>query len=98
MTVAGARDTGQRETSSATGALRDNHITQVIFGRSARTGWQRCRYLSAIPGWKEPLTNRQEAQPVRLAAPNRKNNCVCLSRFGLLLRVIQCTAPQKAAR
>ena len=25
-----------------------NHITQVIFGRSARTGWQRYLYLSAI--------------------------------------------------
>ena len=28
--------------------VRDNHITQVIFGRSARTGWQRYLYLSAI--------------------------------------------------
>jgi two-component system, OmpR family, sensor histidine kinase KdpD len=28
--------------------VRENHITQVIFGRSARTGWQRWLYLSAI--------------------------------------------------
>jgi two-component system, OmpR family, sensor histidine kinase KdpD len=28
--------------------VRDNHITQVIFGRTARTGWQRYLYLSAI--------------------------------------------------
>jgi two-component system sensor histidine kinase KdpD len=28
--------------------VRENHITQIIFGRSARTGWQRYLYLSAI--------------------------------------------------
>lgn len=28
--------------------VRENHVTQVIFGRSARTGWQRYLYLSAI--------------------------------------------------
>jgi two-component system, OmpR family, sensor histidine kinase KdpD len=28
--------------------VREHHITQVIFGRSARTGWQRFLYLSAI--------------------------------------------------
>ena len=28
--------------------VREHHITQVIFGRSARTGWQRYLYLSAI--------------------------------------------------
>src|SRR6202162_2138596 len=28
--------------------VRDNHITQVIFGRSARSGWQRYLYMSAI--------------------------------------------------
>jgi len=28
--------------------VRENHNTQVIFGRSARTGWQRYLYLSAI--------------------------------------------------
>jgi two-component system, OmpR family, sensor histidine kinase KdpD len=28
--------------------VREHHITQVIFGRSARTGWQKYLYLSAI--------------------------------------------------
>jgi two-component system sensor histidine kinase KdpD len=28
--------------------VREHHITHVIFGRSARTGWQRYLYLSAI--------------------------------------------------
>jgi two-component system sensor histidine kinase KdpD len=28
--------------------VRENHVTQVIFGRSARSGWQRYLYLSAI--------------------------------------------------
>jgi two-component system, OmpR family, sensor histidine kinase KdpD len=28
--------------------VKDNHITHVIFGRSARSGWQRYLYLSAI--------------------------------------------------
>ncbi len=28
--------------------VRDNHITQVIFGRSARTGWQKYLYMRAI--------------------------------------------------
>ncbi|HUN90367.1 MAG TPA: sensor histidine kinase KdpD [Terriglobales bacterium] len=28
--------------------VRENHITQVIFGRSARTGWQKYLYLLAI--------------------------------------------------
>jgi two-component system, OmpR family, sensor histidine kinase KdpD len=28
--------------------VRENHITQVIFGRSAQTGWQKYLYLSAI--------------------------------------------------
>jgi two-component system sensor histidine kinase KdpD len=28
--------------------VRENHITQVIFGRSARSGWQRYLYMSAI--------------------------------------------------
>ncbi len=28
--------------------VRENHITQVIFGRSARSGWQKYLYLSAI--------------------------------------------------
>jgi two-component system sensor histidine kinase KdpD len=28
--------------------VKENHITQVIFGRSAQTGWQKYLYLSAI--------------------------------------------------
>ena len=28
--------------------VRENHITQVIFGRSAQGGWRRYLYLSAI--------------------------------------------------
>jgi two-component system sensor histidine kinase KdpD len=28
--------------------VREHHITQVIFGRSARTGWHKYLYLSAI--------------------------------------------------
>ena len=28
--------------------VRDNHVTQVIFGRSAQTGWQKYLYMSAI--------------------------------------------------
>jgi two-component system sensor histidine kinase KdpD len=28
--------------------VREHHITQVIFGRSARSGWQRYLYMSAI--------------------------------------------------
>ena len=28
--------------------VRENHITQVVFGRSAQTGWRRYLYLSAI--------------------------------------------------
>ena len=51
-----AENLGARVVRSAGGSiaeglaqlLRENHITQVIFGRSARTGWQRYLYLSAI--------------------------------------------------
>ncbi len=28
--------------------VRDNHVTQIIFGRSAQTGWQKYLYMSAI--------------------------------------------------
>jgi two-component system sensor histidine kinase KdpD len=28
--------------------VREKHITQVVFGRSAQTGWRRYLYLSAI--------------------------------------------------
>jgi two-component system sensor histidine kinase KdpD len=47
----GGRVVRTSESSIADGLaqlVRDNHITQVIFGRSARTGWQRYLYMSAI--------------------------------------------------
>jgi two-component system sensor histidine kinase KdpD len=28
--------------------VRDKHITQVIFGRSATEGWKKLRYMSGI--------------------------------------------------
>ncbi|MGE5114226.1 MAG: hypothetical protein ACM3JB_25475 [Acidobacteriaceae bacterium] len=28
--------------------VRENHVTQIIFGRSAQTGWQKYLYMSAI--------------------------------------------------
>jgi two-component system sensor histidine kinase KdpD len=39
---------GNSIASAVAGFVRENHITQVIFGRSAQTGLQRCRYLFAI--------------------------------------------------
>ena len=42
------RTTGGSIADSVAQLVRDHHITQVIFGRSARTGWQRYLYLSAI--------------------------------------------------
>ena len=47
----GARAVRSSSRSVADGVaqlVRENHITQIIFGRSARTGWQRYLYLSAI--------------------------------------------------
>jgi two-component system, OmpR family, sensor histidine kinase KdpD len=47
----GARVTkikGKEVAESVAKFARENHITQVIFGRSARTGWQRYMYLRAI--------------------------------------------------
>jgi two-component system sensor histidine kinase KdpD len=47
----GARVVRSTERSVADGVaqlVREHHITQVIFGRSARSGWQRYLYLSAI--------------------------------------------------
>jgi two-component system, OmpR family, sensor histidine kinase KdpD len=47
----GAHVTRIQGTSVAAGVaafVRAQHITQVIFGRSARTGWQKYLYLSAI--------------------------------------------------
>ena len=42
------RGTGRSIADGVAQLVRENHITQVIFGRSARTGWQRYLYLSAI--------------------------------------------------
>jgi len=42
------RGSGQSIADGLAQLVRDHHITQVIFGRSARTGWQRYLYLSAI--------------------------------------------------
>jgi len=39
---------GKRVAEEMAKVVRDNHVTQVIFGRSARTGWQKYLYLSAI--------------------------------------------------
>ncbi len=42
------RATGKSVAEAVAAFVRGNHITQVIFGRSARSGWQRYLYLSAI--------------------------------------------------
>jgi len=42
------RTSGRSIADSLAQLVREHHITQVIFGRSARTGWQRYLYLSAI--------------------------------------------------
>jgi two-component system, OmpR family, sensor histidine kinase KdpD len=43
-----SRTAGKTVAQAVATFVRGNHITQVIFGRSARTGWQRYLYLSAI--------------------------------------------------
>jgi two-component system sensor histidine kinase KdpD len=43
-----AKITGKTVAEAAAQFVRENHITQVIFGRSARTGLQRFLYLLAI--------------------------------------------------
>jgi two-component system, OmpR family, sensor histidine kinase KdpD len=42
------RSSGRSVADGIAQLVREHHITQVIFGRSARTGWQRYLYLSAI--------------------------------------------------
>jgi two-component system, OmpR family, sensor histidine kinase KdpD len=42
------RGTGGSIADGVAQLVREHHITQVIFGRSARTGWQRYLYMSAI--------------------------------------------------
>jgi two-component system sensor histidine kinase KdpD len=43
-----AKIAGKTVAEAAAQFVREHHITQVIFGRSARTGWQRYMYLRAI--------------------------------------------------
>ncbi len=40
--------TGKKVAEEVAKVVRDKHITQVVFGRSAQTGWRRYLYLSAI--------------------------------------------------
>jgi two-component system sensor histidine kinase KdpD len=42
------RTQGSSVAKSVAAFVRQNHVTQVIFGRSARSGWQKYLYLSAI--------------------------------------------------
>ncbi len=42
------RATGNKVAEEVAKLVRENHITQVVFGRSAQKGWKRYLYLSAI--------------------------------------------------
>ncbi len=42
------RSRGKKVAEEVARVVRENHITQVVFGRSAQTGWKRYLYLSAI--------------------------------------------------
>ncbi len=42
------RGKGKKVAEEVARMVRENHITQVVFGRSAQTGWKRYLYLSAI--------------------------------------------------
>jgi len=39
---------GKKVAEAVAKVVREKHITQVVFGRSAQTGWRRYLYLSAI--------------------------------------------------
>jgi two-component system sensor histidine kinase KdpD len=39
---------GKKVAAEVAKIVREKHITQVVFGRSALTGWRRLLYLSAI--------------------------------------------------
>jgi two-component system sensor histidine kinase KdpD len=39
---------GTKVAEAVAKVVREKHITQVVFGRSAQTGWRRYLYLSAI--------------------------------------------------
>src|SRR5271165_6287638 len=43
-----AKITGKTVAEATAQFVREHHITQVIFGRSARTGWQRYMYMHAV--------------------------------------------------
>ena len=42
------RTKGKNVAEEVAKVVREKHITQVVFGRSAQTGWRRYLYLSAI--------------------------------------------------
>jgi two-component system, OmpR family, sensor histidine kinase KdpD len=42
------RTKGKNVAEAVAGVVREKHITQVVFGRSAQTGWRKYLYLSAI--------------------------------------------------
>jgi two-component system sensor histidine kinase KdpD len=42
------RTKGKRVAEEVAKVVREKHITQVVFGRSAQTGWRRYLYLSVI--------------------------------------------------
>ena len=42
------RTKGKRVAEAVAKVVREKHITQVVFGRSAQTGWRKFLYLSAI--------------------------------------------------
>ena len=52
-----ARIKGKTVAEAAAGFVREHHITQVIFGRSARTGLQRYLYMQAILRFLESAPN-----------------------------------------
>jgi two-component system sensor histidine kinase KdpD len=43
-----ARVTGNSVAEAVAQYVREKHVTQVVFGRSATRGWRRYFYLSAI--------------------------------------------------
>ena len=42
------RTQGKSVAETVAKLVREHHITEVVFGRSAQTGWRRYLYLSAI--------------------------------------------------
>jgi len=42
------RTEGKSVAEAVAQLVKDKHITQVVFGRSAQTGWRKYLYLSAI--------------------------------------------------